>query len=223
MATKKATPKKTAVLSSEKIIAAYMDHVLTYEKKPLTVYGFCKANDFDEQSFYSFFGNLEAVEKGIWEAFYTQTIQLLEKGQDFSASTSREKMLGFFFSFFELLTLNRSYVLYALRRDKNMLHNLMALKGLRKHFKSFTTDLIELDNSSAQSKLTQFQPAIFSEAAWVQLLFTLKFWMEDGSPSFEKTDVLIEKSINTVFDVFNSTPLEQVFDLGKFLYKERMA
>ena len=71
--------------------------------------------------------------------------------------------------------------------------------------------------------LTQFQPAIFSEAAWVQLLFTIKFWMEDSSPGFEKTDILIEKSINTVFEVFNNTPLEQVFDLGKFLFKERMA
>jgi len=104
-----------------------------------------------------------------------------------------------------------------------MLHGLMALKGLRNHFKSFTKDLIDLDNSSAQSKLTQFQPAIFSEAAWVQLLFTIKFWMEDSSPGFEKTDILIEKSINTVFEVFNNTPLEQVFDLGKFLFKERMA
>jgi hypothetical protein len=47
--------------------------------------------------------------------------------------------------------------------------------------------------------------------------------MEDSSPGFEKTDILIEKSINTVFEVFNNTPLEQVLDLGKFLFKERMA
>ena len=47
--------------------------------------------------------------------------------------------------------------------------------------------------------------------------------MEDSFPGFEKTDILIEKSINTVFEVFNNTPLEQVFDLGKFLFKERMA
>lgn len=99
----------------------------------------------------------------------------------------------------------------------------MPLKGLRTHFKSFATDLIELDNSSKSSKFTQFQPSVFSEAAWVQLLFTIKFWMEDASPNFEKTDVLIEKSINTVFEVFDNTPVEQLIDLGKFLFKERMA
>ena len=32
----------------------------------------------------------------------------------------------------------------------------------------------------------------------------------------------IEKSVNTIFDVFDNTPLEKVVDLGKFLYKEQM-
>ena len=223
MATKKISSKKTSVIDADQIISAYMEDVLNNEKKPVTVYGFCKAHDFEEVSFYQFFGNIEALEKGVWEAFFSQTMRLLQKNPDFANTSSREKMLGFFFSFFELLTLNRSYVLFTLKTDKNMLHSLMALSGLRNHFKSFTKDLIDLDNSSAQSKLTQFQPTVFSEAAWVQLLFTIKFWMDDNSPGFEKTDILIEKSINTVFEVFNNTPLEQVFDLGKFLFKERMA
>ena len=47
--------------------------------------------------------------------------------------------------------------------------------------------------------------------------------MDDHSPQFEKTDVAIEKSVNTVFDVFDNTPLERVLDFGKFLFKERMA
>ncbi|MDB4605507.1 TetR family transcriptional regulator C-terminal domain-containing protein [Flavobacteriaceae bacterium] len=223
MATKKISSKKTSVIDADQIISAYMEDVLNNEKKPVTVYGFCKAHDFEEVSFYQFFGNIEALEKGVWEAFFSQTMRLLQKNPDYANTSSREKMLGFFFSFFELLTLNRSYVLFTLKSDKNMLHSLMALSGLRNHFKSFTKDLIDLDNSSAQSKLTQFQPSVFSEAAWVQLLFTIKFWMDDNSPGFEKTDILIEKSINTVFEVFNNTPLEQVLDLGKFLFKERMA
>lgn len=38
--------------------------------------------------------------------------------------------------------------------------------------------------------------------------------------ALKKTDVAIEKSINTVFDVFDHTPLENVIDFGKFLAKE---
>jgi hypothetical protein len=53
-------------------------------------------------------------------------------------------------------------------------------------------------------------------------MFLLKFWIDDSSAEFEKTDIAIEKSVNTIFDVFDNTPLEQVIDFGKFLYKERM-
>ena len=63
---------------------------------------------------------------------------------------------------------------------------------------------------------------MFSEGAWIQFMFLLKFWIDDNSAEFEKTDVAIEKSVNTIFDVFDNTPLEQVIDFGKFLFKERM-
>jgi hypothetical protein len=63
---------------------------------------------------------------------------------------------------------------------------------------------------------------VFSEGAWLQFLFLLKFWMDDTSKGFEKTDVLIEKSVNTVVDLLDTKPLESLFDLGKFLWKEKM-
>ena len=33
----------------------------------------------------------------------------------------------------------------------------------------------------------------------------------------------IEKSVNTVFDVFDNTPLESIIDLGKFLWQNKPA
>ena len=44
--------------------------------------------------------------------------------------------------------------------------------------------------------------------------------MSDNSPGFEKTDVAIEKSVNAIFDIFETTPLESIIDFGKFLFKE---
>jgi deferrochelatase/peroxidase EfeB len=44
------------------------------------------------------------------------------------------------------------------------------------------------------------------------------FWcMEE---SFEKTDIFIEKSINTSFELLENKFLKNAFDLGKFVYKE---
>jgi hypothetical protein len=72
-----------------------------------------------------------------------------------------------------------------------------------------------------QSRFTHHPEGIFSEGAWVQLLFILKFWMEDQSPGFEKTDMAIEKSVRTVFDLFDNTPVESILDFGKFLWQEK--
>jgi hypothetical protein len=46
--------------------------------------------------------------------------------------------------------------------------------------------------------------------------------MDDTSPNFEKTDILIEKSITTSSLLMDQKPLESLFDLAKFLYKEKM-
>lgn len=55
---------------------------------------------------------------------------------------------------------------------------------------------------------------IFAEAVWIQFLFLLKFWANDNSPAFESTDVAIEKSVNTAFDVFDNTPWNESLILG---------
>ncbi|MEM6542931.1 MAG: TetR family transcriptional regulator C-terminal domain-containing protein, partial [Bacteroidota bacterium] len=99
---------------------------------------------------------------------------------------------------------------------------LSELKGLRKQIKEFATALIEEANSEKTLRVTKRNPAVFSEGAWVQFLFLLRYWMDDSSAGFEKTDVAIEKSVTAIFDLFDNTPLESLIDFGKFLYKENL-
>lgn len=218
-----AAKKKTTKLTDDSIIKMYMDYVLEQETTPKSIYKFCKLNKITEAEFYQFFGSIEALQKAIWSKFYTNTMSLMEKNKEYGQFSNREKMLTFFYSFFELLTLNRSYVLFALKDQKSMLKSLEQLKGLRKNIKAFATDLINDGNADKATKVTKHNPTLFSEGAWLQFLFVLKFWMDDDSAGFEKTDMAIEKSINTIFDVFDNTPLENIIDFGKFLYKETFA
>lgn len=88
--------------------------------------------------------------------------------------------------------------------------------------KSFANQLIREGNEDKSVKILKQSETIFSEAAWLQLLFILKFWMDDNSAKFESTDIVIEKSVNTVFDLFDSTALESLLDFGKFMWKEKM-
>ncbi len=213
---------KKETVDQSYIISKYMDHVLMNEKMPKSVYAFCKDIDISEEVFYNFFGSLKSINKTIWHTFYVNTMDVANKNKEYVGFSSREKMLTFFFTFFEILTLNRSYVLFVLSQDEKMLKNVTQLRGLRRDIKSFTSDLITSDNEGKQFKIAKNSSSLFSEGAWVQFLFLLKFWMDDESPSFEKTDIAIEKSVHTIFDVFDNTPMNAILDFGKFLWKEKV-
>ncbi|WP_281540790.1 TetR family transcriptional regulator C-terminal domain-containing protein [Maribacter aestuarii] len=217
MATK---AKKT---TKELLFSAYMDYVLEHETVPKSIYKFCKLNKIKEEDFYLFFGSLESLKKGIWEQFFTSTLSLMKKNKDYDNFSNKDKMLTFFYTIFETLTLNRSYVLFILKHNGGAMKNMEELKGIRRHIKSFSKDLIEDGNVDKNFKITKHNPQLFSEGAWLQFVFLLKFWMNDDSAGFEKTDIAIEKSVNTIFDVFDNTPLDNIIDFGKFLYKETFA
>ena len=214
---KKNTPTQNS------LIELYMAHVLEHNHAPKSVYAFAKSNGFEESEFYNCFANFETLENEIFSLFFTNTKDTLESSKDYSNYDSRNQLLSFYFTFFENLTANRSYVVYALSESPNKLENLKKLKGLRSKFLDY---IDELDIEVVQVKNKQLEylkDSIVQESYWVQLMITLKFWLDDTSVSFEKTDLFIEKSINASFDLISISPLNSVVDLGKFLFKEKIS
>jgi hypothetical protein len=178
-------------------------------------------NDFTEAEFYAFFGTIESIEKEIYKVFFEKTIELLQKDKDYAEYDMKSKLLSFYFTFFELLSANRSYVTMNLKENRNQLKNLMQLSGLRNNFKRFVREIITDDYRIEQEKAQELQEKAIQESAWIQFLFTLKFWLDDESPAFEKTDIYIEKSVKLSFELMNVAPLNSLIDFGKFLFKEK--
>ena len=212
--------KKNTITKND-IITYYMGYVLEHDQNPKSVFAFAKANNFEEAKFYEFFASFEAIEKGIFEAFFTNSIEALNKSEDYKIFDARNKLLSFYYTFFENLTANRSYVVYVLYKYKNDLKGLKVLSGLKHHFTNYINDLGIQMLDIKQEQLEKIQEKALKESAWLQLLLTMKFWLDDTSTSFEKTDIFIEKSVNTTFDVLDIAPLKSVIDLGKFLFKEK--
>lgn len=221
MAVTKKTTAKKKITDENEIISLYMDHVLTNDAEPKNVFLFCKHNNIEETDFYVYFGSIEAIKHEIWTKFFTNAKNTLEQDENFITYTNRNKLLSLYFTLFEIFTLNRSYILFTLKEDKNALKSLKQFKEFRNHFKNFIVDHLESSSSEQDAKIQKVTRPIFSEGSWLQFLFILKFWMDDTSKGFEKTDIMIEKSIKASFDLFDATPLESLFDLGKFVWKER--
>lgn len=213
---------KKKTISENDIMTFYMDYVLEHDSNPKSVYSFAKANNFEEALFYAHFGSFEAIEKHIFNAFFVNAIDILEKNEDYQNFDARNKLLSFYFTFFEILTANRSYVVYALESNKKNLKALMKLSELKKEFTKYIDNLDIETIDIKQATIDKIQKKAIQESAWAQLLITMKFWLDDTSASFEKTDIFIEKAVNTSFDILNIAPLKSVIDFGKFIFKEKM-
>jgi hypothetical protein len=213
---------KNKIITKDDIVSKYMNEVLEKGEKPKSVYLFAKHNHFTEAEFYTFFGTLESLEKEIFKLFFENSVNLLHQHPDYPQYDMKNKMLSFYFTFFEILTANRSYVLQSLKRDRNPLKNLVQLTTLREAFKNYVSEILTDDYRLEQEKLQKYQEKAIQESAWLQLMMTIKFWMDDESAAFEKTDIFIEKSVNASFELMNVAPLNHLIDFGKFLFKEKI-
>jgi hypothetical protein len=102
------------------------------------------------------------------------------------------------------------------------LSKMKKLKPLRKKFLDFVDEL-DLGGFNLKNKrLDYIKDSVVNESYWIQMLATLKFWIDDDSTDFEKTDLFIEKSIAASFELANTKPLKNVIDFGKFLFKEKI-
>jgi AcrR family transcriptional regulator len=219
MATKKV--KEPTVPTRAEIIEQYADYCLTHGSKPATVYKFAKDNGYTEGAFYKHFPSFEVLEQSYFVEMFNHAVELQEQSPAYAAYTGVEKLSAIYFTFFEIATANRSFVVYSLGEGSNALKNLMKLRELRKVFTEYAAAVLENPVDLKHPRAEKIQKDALKEGAWVQFLSIFKFWMGDTSASFEKTDVFIEKSVKASNDLVYNSPINSLVDLGKFLWKEK--
>ena len=208
-------------ITQEKIFELYGDYLLNHGEKPKNVYLFSKENNFEEKEFYHYFSGFEQIESEILNHLFTKSLELASEVNSSSEVTTKEKLLNVYYIFFENMTMNRSLVLSIL--GSNKIQNIKTLQNLRETHKQFvnTLDFNEWEMiEKAKEDIRKFNEKSRQEALWLHLVSAIDFWKKDTSPDFEKTDIFIEKTVDTGFELMDNEPLRKVFDLGKFLWKE---
>lgn len=218
---------KTTEVSQEKILDIYSKYVLRNNKKPINVYVFCEDNGINESDFYFYYADFEQLEADYLKFFMQQSLDLIMQEENYLEDTAKHKVLSFYYTFFEQLNLNRSLIIYLIGSEKNNLSSLKKLWSLKKEFQLFIKSLniaepvFDSQNERMQ-KLENAKSKGVEELFWGQFLTTIKFWIEDKSSNFEKTDIFIEKFVDTSFELLDTKPLKKLLDLGKFLFNEKV-
>jgi len=221
MATKTNTKSNKKNTDDSMILEGYMNYVLEHHHEPKNVYLFCKDLKINESDFYLHYSSLDSIKSDFWVKIFESTVTTLHQDENFETYSQREKVLTMYFTMFENLTLNRSYVVYTLKDSRKGLAALKDLGKFRKLLKEFVTEILDTQASVSDKRVQSVIRPALGEGAWVQFLSVLKFWLDDDSKGFEKTDIMIEKSLKATFDLIDTTPLESIFDLGKFLWNEK--
>ncbi|HEY0246440.1 MAG TPA: TetR family transcriptional regulator C-terminal domain-containing protein [Mucilaginibacter sp.] len=205
--------------SIESIQKAYIDYVLTEGEQPKSVYLFAKKNKMAEDEFYQFFGSFDAIEQNVWAGLAQKTLTEIKNQEVWSQYSSREKALSFFYSFFELLKSSRSFAVYSIKKQPKGFSTPVIFADLKELFENFADEIIKEGLESSELSDRKFFSKKYKDALWIQFAFVLNFWINDNSTGFEKTDEAIEKGVNVTFDLFQRSPIDNLFEYGKFLAK----
>lgn len=195
---------------------AYWDYLLEYGHAPPSVFKFCKDHKWQESDFYKHFGTFEAIERKFWQEMTAETITTLHDDQDYQAYDPRQKLLAFYYTYFEKALEERSRFL--LKFPKAMDPSGALLGGMKQEFDTFAEQLV------AEAVEADLMPShknairLFPKALWGQFRFLIDFYRRDSSEGFQDTDALIEKSVRFFFDSAKFPVLDSAFDLARFLF-----
>lgn len=205
-------------ISRKSIQKGYQDYLLEEGKKPATVRLFTKFLKIDDIEFYKHFGSLKNIESSIWEEYFTKTLEILKKDPDFDEMSSREKHLSYLYTLLEIVKPDRSYILFK-------------LEGKKPH--ELPTELLETEKVVNQAEIDwaksfQFLPEkakdltqkTYKKVLWSHTIAMLLFWVKDDSGDGQDTDIFIEKSTRTAFDIGELPALDSIFDLSKFFLQK---
>lgn len=196
---------------------AYIDYVLTHDEEPKSVYAFVKKLKITETAFYDHFTSFASIEKHIWVEITVETITTIKQQSVWMEFSSREKLLSFFYSYFENLKSERSFIVYSLKKNDSKFSTPSALSGVKPIFEHFAEEAITEGLETGELADRKFFAKRYKDALWIQFAFIVNFWINDSSEGFEKTDEAIEKGINVTFDLFQRSPIDSLLEYGKFL------
>jgi len=217
------TVKKTTKKDHKKLILeSFKNHVLEHGDLPKSVFKFAKDLKMKEEEFYTYFTSFESIKSTVLVDIFDETIAQIAIQGVFEEYSAREKFLSFLFTWIEELKKNRSYLL-SLYESKAKSYGTFPKESaeFKEKFKAFANEII-LEGKETEEIATR--PVIsdrYDEALWIQVGFVFRYWLDDRSPRFEKTDAAIEKSVNLGFDLMGKSALDSFLDFAKFMYQSK--
>lgn len=216
----------------------YTVFVLSQGKRPPSVRRFVESLNLLEKDFYHLYADFEALEKDIFLSYFEETRDKLQNDAAFKQYNGLEKILAVYYTWFEVLKYHRSFIAF-LEKQKPFLVKAIdfvpvggrILKFLAKQalatappyllhiYEPFKDTLKPILNEAMGEEIAErfWISSKYHEVLWGTSILLFRFWLNDKSPDFERTDAAIEKTLNFVFDLLRPNAWDTGFDLVRFM------
>lgn len=201
-----------------RIIQAYKDLSVENGRFPVSILAVCTEAGVERPDFGRHYSNLAEVQEAIWQDYFLSTINAIEASEPYAEYMVREKLLAFYFTFFEELGDDRDFVVMFADQMGVWNYNPRCLTSLKPLFLAFVAELVEEGKMVEEVAERYVMGGDYPGWHWPQLLYLINFWMNDKSEAYARTDMAIEKAVNFGFDVMGRNVFDSAFDLARFMF-----
>ncbi len=164
--------------SAKDLMSLYMEYVTQLRGDQFSVEDFSTYAKIEEEYFRGYFTTLLSIEQDIWSFILNDAIDTITQDPQYITFGQDEKLLSFFYTFFESLTLNKEYFLAHLNIRNSFNEKREVAKGMKALFNNYIDATI---GSNAISGLGIDQVDFVNdivqrgqkEGFWIQLLFLI--------------------------------------------------
>lgn len=209
-------------MTRTEILEKYSHYLLENGREPATVYKFAQESGLAEEEFYAFFSGFQQMDGEIITKLWDDSLALTRSIEGFHAMAAKEQLLNFYFILFENFKMNRSLILLILQKKPQLSAYISAT--LKNRLQEFTATLnfpARQNSEYLPKTVVELQERGKDEILWKHFVSVLMFWRDDHSAGFQNTDIFIEKTIDTGFEVAEYNPAHKIIDLAKFIWKEK--
>lgn len=199
------------------LIEAYKRLSLEKGTLPVSRMEIATAAELDIVAFEATFSSLEALQEAVWVEYLRTTLETLENSDEYAQYSVREKMLAYYYTFFEILGKDHEFVRMFAPKLGIWNYNPTFLKGFKHAFLIFVNELLNEGIESGEIAERMMLGDEYAGWHWPQMLFLLNKWITDESSSHTISDQAVEKAVNLGFDIMGRNLFDSAFDFAKFM------
>ncbi|GIV22410.1 MAG: TetR family transcriptional regulator C-terminal domain-containing protein [Bacteroidia bacterium] len=202
-----ATKTKETSLET-RIVELYKQLTVEGKIRKMSVYSFCKLLDISEADFYKHFASLDAIGRKIWTSYADEVISALKESETYASYSAREKILAYFFTFFENVLKDRSFI-------AKTYTNFSLLRGYQRKFRAHMAEVVQ-EGVIADEIQSRHLENLYLDVLWGLHWGLIQFWLNDESEGFQDTEKAIETYLRIPLELMGQNVLDSAYEALRF-------